>query len=509
MTYIEPFDSYVGCEDYENKRAKKIVKNNRILSQKYEYLIHLIISRMVDNQGYALLSSTVLEKVFGKVYKDMLRNLISMNIIYKDGYFILGEKSYGYILFDNVRFSSSQIPLTEYYGYRQKLKEALKPHQKQVRKEIVKKINDDDFLENYESSLNQVSIPFYAEAMRYISLHHFQSDYAKQCYIRSVERFKEGDLKIYSYDKNKRIYTPLTSMPKILKSFLNLKFSLDIHNSHPLLFNHLLYKSLKLPSILFQEVSLLLVNFYNKEAIPNNLHNVRRFLRKYLINNGINKEEIKDIPIDVLEYIYLTSNGIFWDEVLREVKNTELLRSDVKVMMFAEVFYSKKLSTRGKENAKAFRKRFPNVYHAVLSSKKNDRTGLANYMMALESKIFWEILKRLYAAGYKVVNIHDAIVVPDTPENEGCTVEIVSQIMAEVYRDYSLTPNVSIDYYGEKYMKKVLGDEEILNGKIDEYMAALQLKDDEESKEILTQIHNGKLEFVLGEKQTLVPHMLR
>ena len=38
-------------------------------------------------------------------------------------------------------------------------------------------------------------------------------------------------------NKDKRIYHILTSTPRELKYFLNIKYIVDIHNSHPILFN--------------------------------------------------------------------------------------------------------------------------------------------------------------------------------------------------------------------------------------------------------------------------------
>ena len=59
-------------------------------------------------------------------------------------------------------------------------------------------------------------------------------------------------------------------------------------------------------------------------------HNVRRLLRKTLITNNIEKENIKSIPIDVLYYMYLTSMGLFWNAAIPDemVNEKNLLRSD-------------------------------------------------------------------------------------------------------------------------------------------------------------------------------------
>lgn len=62
--------------------------------------------------------------------------------------------------------------------------------------------------------------------------------------------------------------------------------------------------------------------------------------------------------------------------------------------------------------------------------------------MQIESTIFQEILRRCYAKGYDVVNIHDAIVVVDTKNNESVSSDDIKSIMLEVFFERELYPTL-------------------------------------------------------------------
>lgn len=110
--------------------------------------------------------------------------------------------------------------------------------------------------------------------------------------------------------------------------------------------------------------------------------------------------------------VYLQDfKGAFWDDFIDLDEFKRLLRSDIKVTLFREVFYSKTLTTKGKDFAKVFKKKYPSIYKLIKENKKNDRTYLANEMMKIESSLFRNILAKLYAKRFKVLTIHDAIVI--------------------------------------------------------------------------------------------------
>lgn len=444
-------------------------KTISILSDKFIYLIHLLRNRQIANGGgYVSINASVLELILGKDYKRMIDTIIKMNVLDCDSYYMIGSKSYGYRFFDNIEFTytlESDSYLSKYADKATKLFEAEKSTQEKAFRKI---LNNNLLYDRYNQSLKLLKLTYSKECEQYLSLHTYINYLSEGYHYHIFHSYLNDIPSITSIDRNNRIYSIATQTPRVIKPFLNIKFSCDIHNSHPLLFNNILYDYYNVPLSLRKSLSIL----FDTLDIPP--HNVRRNIRKILINSGIQKCKIADIPNDVLAYIYITSIGKFWDIVIpTDTIDKLLLRGDIKVLMFAEVFYSKKLTTRGQKYAKLFKQQFPNVYKVVRKQKESDRTKLANDMMKLESKLFHEILMKLYNKRYKVVSIHDAIVVLDTKANDSCTVEVVTRIITNVYLSYGLHPDVSADFYGKEYVDYILNNEVKANQLISGYMQNL------------------------------------
>lgn len=477
--------------------AFKTEKNTTILREKFTYLIHLLISRSFSNgRGFVSMNAVALETIFGKDYKEMRKTLFLLNILYCDNFYKVGKKALAYAIPSDVKITFTYESPSYLSKYADKAKRYFDKFKSSDEKRNRSKLDNDSLYNKYNKSLSLFKLEHEDEAKRFISLHKFVNPISKMYYQYILDKYIDGDYKsITSVDNNKRIYHIGTSTPRLLKPFLNIKFSADIHNSHPLLFNSLLFDNYGISIDLRRKLS----HSFNLFNIPS--RNVRQFLRKTLIHSDIKREEIANVPADVLEYLYLTSKGLFWDGVIDEATCSELglLRTDIKVLMFAEVFYSKTLNNRGKEYGKQFRKRFPNVYKVVRKQKKTDRTRLANEMMRMESELFSEILTKLYNKRFKVISIHDAVVVLETKSNALCTEELVSGVIKEVYMKRGLSADVSIDRYGEDYMHKVMEKEASLNERITKFMDDLKHKSecgDEASTVLIEDIGNGELEMV-------------
>ena len=182
--------------------------------------------------------------------------------------------------------------------------------------------------------------------------------------------------------------------------------------------------------------------------------------------------------------------------------------------MFAQVFYGKQLTSRGQEYAKIFKEQFPSVYSIILSFKRgldrNERTVLTHKLMALESKLFREVLRHLYELKYSVISIHDAVVVLDVKENNDCTPTLVSDIIEQVYNELGLIPDCSVDYYGKEEMEAFLAKEKFLREKGDELISELRVlaEEDEEIQELIKDYDNGKSEIILTpNKQDVMLHL--
>ncbi|MDE5723498.1 MAG: hypothetical protein K2H99_04855 [Paramuribaculum sp.] len=481
-------------------------KTITILSEKFVYLIHLIRNRQIANGGgFVPFSSVVLEKIFGKDYSRMIQTLLKMELLACDSYYKIGEKSYGFRFNDTVRFTytlENQYYLSKYSD------KAYKLFQLQTNKDEIqarKALNNDTLYNRYNESLRMLRLTYSTECEQYLSLHTYLNNLSRDYHYYIKDYYLNNTPTITSIDKNNRIYSVATSTPRVIKPFLNIKFSCDIHNSHPLLFNSILFDYYDISLSLRKTISTLISTL----NIPS--RNVRRNIRKVLIYNGIKRNEIANIPTDVLAYIYITSKGVFWDSILPD--DSQLMRTDIKVLMFAEVFYSKKLTTRGQKYAKLFKAQFPKVYKVVRKQKEADRTKLANDMMKLESKLFHEILMKLYNKRYRVVSIHDAIVVLDVKANESCSVEVVKEIICKVYASQGLHPDVSTDYYGKEFVDRILSNEVKANTLIEEYKQKLseQVKQgDKDAIKISDKIERCEIEVIPNSDYTdIVLHPLK
>lgn len=497
-----------GEEFDETKKDKRVPKDD-VLLKKYEFFLHNLIKRQISSDnGIAYLNSKVLEKVFGKDYLLIKRTLVGMGIIGSTGFYDIDTTTYGYYLsydYKN-RIKTERKPI--FYPQQsmvENLNEELKKKDKTIKQQAQENLAD-DFYNNYVNSLNKLKLVNKQEAQEFLNIHFPQNNYSKHYYEYILEEYNNSKftIKVPNLQDN-RIYHILTSTPRNLKYFLNIKYTIDIHNSHPLLFSKFLMDkyNIHVSYRTFIISSLLDINPYI------NVYNVRKKFYNILKQNNIDYKEILDIPLDVLKYLYLVSSGEFWNKIIPSLEeghsaNTyNIIRQDVKVIMFAQVFYGKSLTSRGKKYAKSFKQQFPNVYSVVLSFKrglaKEKRTVLTHKLMALESQLFRETLKRLFEKGYSVVSIHDAIVVLNVDENENLTPEIIKEVLCEVYAEIGLLPDCSTDFYGEEEMQKFMEKEKFLREKGDEYLAELkQLSEsDEDIKALVEDYDNGKSEIIL------------
>lgn len=517
---VNLFTGEVIGESIESEYTK-VSKSKKVLAEKFTYLIHLIIKRSHNNEyGWAYLSSVVLEKVFGKEYRQLIKTLLHENIIWYTQFYEMGVMPYGYKLCNGVDYVCS----IEYEGYlrsyEDKLKLSLGYINHQQTEEALSNLANTKLFNRYESSLSYLKLMFPKQAKRFLEIHPFVNNTSRNYYYSILDRYEDKeDRRITSVDKNKRIYSLLTATPRLMKYFLNISFSADIHNSHPLLFNKILSEYYGISFELLDKVYGLIDNRRSEvlDVLYNRPHYVRQYLLKVLNISNDSDNVFYKVPKDVWEYVIITSLGLFWDVIIPRENNTynELLRSDVKVLLFSEVFYSKTMTTRCKVFAKMFKKRFPNVYKVVEEQKKglakDKRTVLSNRMMALESELFQEVLTLLYNKRYKVVSIHDAVVVLDVPSNKTCTAELVKDVINKVYRKNGLHPDVSIDYYGEAHLKLFMEEEENLSVKAQEYKSALQNaanNGESEAKEILSDLDNGFREICYDNEYHIIAHLV-
>lgn len=486
---------------YETVQGKsKAIPRKLILHEKYTFLIHKLIKRCRNNKegDFTRFNTKVLQATLGAVYKDMLDTLAVMNIIHIANEYIPTIQARLIEFNSNLSVTSEMRYNAAVDKYNKKMEQELKKYEKEQLEEIRSEMGN-ELYDNFIKSLNLLHLTHETEAKDYLNRHKFMSAKSKEYFSYILEEYKKKDFKILSVDRNLRIYTLLTQSPRIFKNFTNIKFTCDIHNSHPLLFNKIIIDKYNIGN------NILHILYNNINNIDNSLYSVGKELRKLLINNNIQECKIENIPNDIWEYIYKTSKGVFWDDFTDLNEFKRLLRSDIKVTLFREVFYSKTLTTKGKDFAKVFKKKYPSVYKLIKESKKNDRTFLANQMMRIESDIFRSILTKLYAKKFRVLSIHDAVIVLDVKANTKCNPELVQSIIGKEYQRIGLFPNSSVDYYSTENVAKELQQEEqdlkLINELIENFRV---IANDEahpkyqSSKEIIEELEKGTAEIYIN-----------
>lgn len=480
--------------------ANKPLPKKQILYKKYAFFIHRLIQRCKSNRegNFTRFNSQILQTVLGHVYIDMLKTLEILGIIKVSSSYIPSIQARLIELNPNLSTVSEMKYSSYIEEYSDKMQQELKKYE-QIQIQKIKSEMGDKLYDNFTKSLKILKLSHREEAEDYRNRHHFITPKSKEYFTYILNEYNKGNFNILSVDSNLRIYSILTQSPRIFKNFLNIRFSIDIHNSHPLLFNKLIIERYNIND------NILHILYNNLSNIDNSYYSVGKQVYKLLINNEIKKEEIANVPNDIWEYIYKTSKGIFWDDFTELDEFKKLLRSDIKVTLFREVFYSKTLTTKGKDFAKVFKKKYPSVYKLVKESKRDDRTFLANQMMRIESDIFRSILTKLYAKRFKVLTIHDAIVVLDTKANDQCTPELIHSIIEKEYLRINLCPNVSVDYYSTENVIKELRQEEQDMKEINELIDSFKAIAKNEShprcqtcKDILKELEDGTSEIYIN-----------
>lgn len=425
----------------KSTQKKKSIPVKSILLDKYEFLIHTIIARNNHNEGSSF-NKQVLKTVLGAVYKDMLRTLQNLQIISAVDSYIVGVSSSPIFVWDKYNIDCKTRYSSSFLKYNDKLNSCLNKYYEDLKKTSIERLGSENLYNNYVKCLSFLKLKYPNEAQLYIDNRNFQSIESKKYYQHIKDNYLNFQPNI-KVDENKRIYSILTNTPKDFKHFLNIKYQVDIANSHPLLFSHYIINKYNIPINTLQTIhDIPYTNIngtcYDGKQVCNNLD---KRLLEFVVN--------AKIPLDILKYIYLTSKGKFWDEFKFDEEVKGLPRQLIKKNLFREVFYSNSKKSLNRKFERLFAKQYPSVFSLIMQFRKQkNEEHLACIMMRLESTLFHEILKRLYKKrSCNVINIHDAIIMLDTKGTGRFKAHDIELVIKDVYREFGLIPTCSIDYF--------------------------------------------------------------
>jgi hypothetical protein len=446
-----PDDTLSPCGIIYHK-AKRGVKKPDIIRCKIQYLQHLVIRRAHSKKdlGAFHLSSQILRAVIGDEYKTMLSVLIRMgHLVHGDGkngnsvgeyyYYQVGMYSTIYSLPENIGFEKVTTSNARVLKYLQKECEQIQLYRQNVLQPLISNRFGPDFQKQYEISLSKIHIANKQGFQAFVEQRLEEKPEGRLYYEYIREGLEEKQKHIQKIDEAGRIYHILTNAKREVKQYLNIAISADCKNSHPMLFNFFIFRSHGINYEDAYQISLAMHSIENASQL-------RKSLSKLVASNLLDL-----FKYDELKYIYETSTGQFWDNIVK--KFPEYDRAQVKEKMFAEVFYSKTHQVKGYQIfGRKFQKQFPNVMRLIKAWKKEENrawidaymskrnlsyskpeAALSIAMMNLEARIFGEVLKRMYSKRWRAFHIHDCIIVQQTTSKNQPTRDEVISIMKDVY----------------------------------------------------------------------------
>ena len=448
---------------------RSATRNRDKIENKCRYLQDVLIrlGNSAEDKVFSL-NAEMLQKVLGKDYKPLLEIFCKEGYIKKGDdkhhwYYRVGLYSTIYTLLNTNTRKKQSILNTKIQGYKEKMELLLAEHQKSIFKDL-----GEDFVRHYNTSLSYIRIEDVEGYNAKVNELILEKPNAEPYYNGLRREIEKKAKHITKVDNSGRIYHVLTNLKKELKPYLSIDFSLDCKNSHPLLINYFIFRKHSISIHSSFIISSYFKNIYksNMDILDNSLnvslsiyHNVGKKLRNLLIDNNIENPSIAKLSNDELAYIYLTCNG-FWDAYHKKYPN--LSKGELKEAVFGGVFYINEANAdKFNDYARDFEIEFPEVFKLIDEWKKEknrkaikeyliehhlytekDSAALSIVLMALEAKIFKEILERLYSKRWNAVHIHDCIVVPKDGNKNHPTREQVLQVMEDVYKEYGLAPTI-------------------------------------------------------------------
>ena len=461
---------------YVLTQPKRGVRDRSKIEWKCMFLQDVIIRRAFhkeDSRTFSL-NTQILKSVIGNEYKPMLNVFIKMGYIqYGDGqggaekrlYYSIGKYSTIYTMNDVEVHETDPIQNFTIIKYRKKTAQAIDSLlESKVRARMEDKYGK-KFVAQYLKSLQCFHITDRVGFAQKVSQLIHENPKAKPYYQYVKQSLDEPVKRITRIDSSGRIYHCLTNLKRDLKPYLNIDFAIDCKNSHPLMLTNFIYSYHKIPTSIRKGISYLIKSSSSSQlsSLPSIIsHNVEQYRSNKLGNNHIDNSVLSK---DEIVYIHKTSNGLFWDEI--NAAHPDMERSAIKEALFQAVFYTKEKDLcKWNGFAKDFKKSYPHV-NGLIASWKDDanikaikqymdehnlsyddwRCSLSIAMMAFEAEVFIEILKRLYAHGWKAVHIHDCIVIPKDGSTKHPTQQQVVEIMKEVFGEYGLCPTFDCSRY--------------------------------------------------------------
>lgn len=451
--YPSPFKYAVYVSENLDYKKEFPVNPFRYLYVLHKIYIERIKHRKTIKDGFVNLNMQTLQKILHwRDTKMIITELIDRGFIECDNHFIIGNKSKGYRITEKYRVKTHRVESNDSILNRRirKYNESLNklyPARYQKLKDMLEVIEIE-----YENACKFVEV--YCTIARYkeirdskrISYKNYLKEFTfedwKHMYQHSVDSIHNKDDLFFIRDETGyRLHTNITNLPKELRKFLRYKgeklVNLDISNSQPFMLSLILVQSYKnFSSNNFKNTSFSLNQLLNNFSKDNTSYSTP------LTFNVNRSYSVDAMPVDVMNYINLTSSGQMYEYLMPMFMDGD--RQALKLKLFWKVFYrDSNNKKRIYREEKIFGKSFPNVMEFIKEYKAKNYKDLPIAMQRIESEI---ILERI---AMRIINdnpscyfltIHDSILTNES------SLLYVENVMKEEFKNFcGIVPNIKIE----------------------------------------------------------------
>lgn len=245
---------------------------------------------------------------------------------------------------------------------------------------------------------------------------------------------------------NSRITSNLSTLKKELRQFLIGDWvQIDLKNSQPFFLSHFLHE----------------LGHQRKEKRGIPMYNIpyihKKFEKNLCKEFGVNRLRCcQNFPTfdfgEILKFKTSCTNGIIYEDFLKELGDASLTRNDAKGMMLPLLYSNNtakvkngerkgKMTTPYYHEKKNFKKAYPTIYNMLVCLKHRNNSILPTFMQSIEAYVFLDcIALELINMGIIPHTVHDSVIVPANQAETA--IKIIRSVFQEIF---GLEPKFEID----------------------------------------------------------------
>lgn len=393
----------------------------------FYYFIELLCDMMEYNDldgngGYVNLNAKLMQGIVHN-YKEYLDYLLQHRIIKTDKRYIVGSKSFGYVI-NHLQYDAkiNQIEIKDSVTRKNRAKK-----KRELEQEMKITISKYSYLTKWFNDKLQIDaegahkkieelFPQPTGSIRGARKGKASRVTKKYSAKLAVQKLVNGDF-YYKIDENVgRFHSNLTNLKKELRNYITYDgkplVNIDIKNSQPLL------STILLDPVFYTQSKRRIINLHqipsSFKLLTNSKHKHTATDTIIMLVKTLQSADIKEVS----SYLSMAQSGDFYQQLSKILYPTKAFdKGEMKKLTYT-VFFSNNRAIQGMNYMpkRQFKRKFPSVYNVFSAIKRKNHKALSHILQRIESEIMIQrVAKRISTERptLPIFTIHDSIVTTD------------------------------------------------------------------------------------------------